>query len=227
MKTNLLQSIINNAAGLGLFAVLTAGIIGVVQVATSTRIEQNIERAAARALNDIIPASEYDNDMLLDSLSLAEQFDVSLLGPIDSDAKVHFARNQQEITGIILPAVSAIGYSGDIKMLVGIEPNGEVIGVRVVEHRETPGLGDKIELKKSDWILSFDRRSLDNTAEARWTVKKEDGDFDQFTGATITPKAVISAVQQSLAFFAKYQTQLLSVPASASLNLTSLNGVDQ
>jgi electron transport complex protein RnfG len=102
---------------------------------------------------------------------------------------------------MILPAVAPDGYSGEIRLLVGIDLDGRILGVRVTNHRETPGLGDRIETRKSDWVHSFDGRSLGNPPAEQWNVKKNGGVFDQFTGATITPRAVVKAVQHSLAYF--------------------------
>ena len=101
---------------------------------------------------------------------------------------------------MILPATARDGYSGDIRALVGIRNDGSVAGVRVVAHRETPGLGDKVDLRKSDWIRSFDNRSLADPVLSGWNVEKDGGVFDQFTGATVTPRAVILATRRALEY---------------------------
>ena len=103
------------------------------------------------------------------------------------------------------------GYSGAIKSLIGIDKSGNILGVRVIAHAETPGLGDKIELAKSDWILKFNHHSLSDLTAQQWKVKKDGGTFDQFSGATITPRAVVGSVYQGLAFFKQHQTQLLAL----------------
>lgn len=100
-----------------------------------------------------------------------------------------------------MPVVAPDGYSGNINLLVGIDMSGAILGVRVTSHRETPGLGDQIELKKSDWIKSFNGRTLGSPPHSEWNVKKNGGEFDQFTGATITPRAVVKAVQKALIYF--------------------------
>jgi electron transport complex protein RnfG len=111
---------------------------------------------------------------------------------------------------LILPVVAPEGYSGPIRLIVGIDVNGDIRGVRVIEHKETPGLGDKISLKKSDWVLGFDGKSLSNTTEEGWRVKKDGGDFDQLTGATITPRAIVKAVHLALQYYSHQQADLLS-----------------
>ena len=103
--------------------------------------------------------------------------------------------------GVILPTTAPDGYSGDIRLLVGIQANGAITGVRVLEHRETPGLGDKIDARVSDWILGFDGKSLSTPLPPQWQVVKDGGEFDQLVGATVTPRAVVNAVRRALQFF--------------------------
>ena len=206
----LLLSIRNNAIGLGLFALVTAGAIAVAQVGTKERIENNIRQAEARALNEIVPSSDYDNDLLNDTLTINGDFNQQLLGPMADDAKIHLARHQGVVHTAIIPVVAPDGYTTHISMIVGVKADGTLAGVRVIEHKETPGLGDKVDIKKSDWVLSFTGKSLFNPEESRWNVKKDGGDFDQFTGATITPRAVVRAVKRALNFFDQHKAQILN-----------------
>jgi len=101
------------------------------------------------------------------------------------------------------------GYSGEIRLLLGIDENGKLLGVRVLKHTETPGLGDKIEVNRSDWITRFNGLSLGNPPEAQWAVKKDGGPFDQFAGATITPRAVVNGIRDGLRLFAAHRKTLL------------------
>lgn len=206
----LLASIRRNALGLGLFALVTAGAIAVAQVTTAERIEHNIRMAQARALNELVPVGTYDNDLLEDTLPVDKRFNQQLLGPLSEKDRIYLARQQGVVTTVILPVVAPDGYTTEIRLLVGIHADGTLAGVRVTEHRETPGLGDNIELKKSDWVLAFTGKSLQNPGEERWAVKKDGGDFDQFTGATITPRAVVKAVKLAQKFFAQHKDQLLA-----------------
>lgn len=206
----LLTSIRKNAIGLGLFALVTAGAIAVTQVTTAERIQENRRHAQARALNEILPSSRYDNDLLSDTLRIDSRFNQQLLGPLPEDAFVHLAKKDGKTVALILPVIAPDGYTTAIQLLVGIYSDGSVAGVRVVDHRETPGLGDKIDIKKSDWIKSFADKSLVSPSTDQWKVKKDGGAFDQFTGATITPRAVVKAVKHALTFFDMHKNILLN-----------------
>lgn len=197
-----------NAIGLGLFAIITAGVIAVTQVMTAERITEQARKAEAAALFEIIPEQRHDNDLLSDTVELVPDSRLGALSRAEPGNAWIARRNGQPI-GVILPVVAPDGYSGDIRLLVGIDRKGELLGVRVTGHRETPGLGDKVELKKSNWILSFNGRALNNPEPDRWAVAKNGGAFDQFTGATITPRAVVKAVKQALIYFDDHQRELL------------------
>ena len=114
---------------------------------------------------------------------------------------------------VLMIVTASGGYNGDIRLLIGIDTDGRVLGVRVISHRETPGLGDPIELEKSDWILGFNQKSLRQPEPPGWAVKKDGGQFDQFTGATISPRAVVKAVHNTLKYFAENQQSLFELPA--------------
>tara|TARA_R110002074_G_scaffold374746_1_gene551114 strand:- start:1993 stop:2694 length:702 start_codon:yes stop_codon:yes gene_type:complete len=195
------QSIRRSAIGLGLFAVITGGTIAVTQALTEERIAEQAARAEAKALFEIIPESAHNNDILRDTLILPASDRLATGGPLT----VWVARQDGRPVGMIMPAIAPDGYSGNIKLLVGIDLEGTVLGVRVIGHKETPGLGDRIEIRKSDWVKDFEGRSLGNPPPREWNVKKNGGVFDQFTGATITPRAVVKAVQKSLIYFRQNQ----------------------
>jgi|AntRauTorcE11897_2_1112592.scaffolds.fasta_scaffold11889_2 electron transport complex protein RnfG len=207
------QSIRKNAVGLGLFAIITGGTIALTQALTQDRIEQQIARAEAAALFEIIPENRHDNELLRDTVTLPVSNTLNRGEPLTA----WVARRGSRPVGLILPVTATDGYSGDIRLLVGLNLKGELLGVRVTSHRETPGLGDKIETKKSDWIYSFDGRSLDNPEPEQWAVKKNGGAFDQFTGATITPRAVVSTVRDTLVYYREHRQSIrdiLKQPAS-------------
>ncbi|WP_417501966.1 electron transport complex subunit RsxG [Marinobacter sp.] len=195
------QSIRRSAIGLGIFAVITGGTIAFTQALTNERIKEQAARAEAKALFEIIPESDHNNDLLRDTLILPASDRLAT----DEPVTVWVARQDGEPVGMIMPATAPDGYSGTIKLLVGFDLEGTVLGVRVIEHKETPGLGDRIETRKSDWVKGFEGRSLGNPAPREWNVKKNGGVFDQFTGATITPRAVVKAVQKSLMYFRQNQ----------------------
>ena len=206
------KSIGFNSVVLAIFALVTALILATTNELTYERIAQSEREAAQRALLEIIPLERHDNDMLMDVQPVPEQYWATL--GLKNGGNIHIARDQVQPVAAIIPAVTPDGYSGAIAMIIGINFNGSIAGVRVVEHRETPGLGDKVDLKKSDWILSFNGKSLVNPQADDWKVKKEGGEFDQFTGATITPRAVVKQVLKTLQYFNDDRGRLLEIAAA-------------
>ncbi len=202
------SSITRNSVMLGLFAVLTTNIIAGTYLGTRERIAESQRKAAEKALLEIVPAERHNNSMLDDTHAVnADTQGLSLAG----DKQIFVARQDGEIVAVILPVVAPDGYSGSIELIVGINRDGSIAGVRTLTHRETPGLGDKVDLKKSDWILAFNGKSLQNPKPEKWAVKKDKGDFDQFTGATITPRAVTAAVKRALQYYAAHRSELLEL----------------
>ena len=199
------RSMLKNALVLGLFAIVTVGLVAVLQQLTAGRIAKAEREAQVRALSEILPSSSYDNHLLDNSIQLHDP----LLGS-KSPQTAYIALKNGKPSAVILRATAPDGYSGAIHLLIGIQADGRLAGVRVLGHRETPGLGDKIELAKSAWVRSFDGKSLSNPSEDGWAVKKDRGEFDQFAGATITPRAVVKAVHKALQFFDANQQQLFT-----------------
>lgn len=204
----LYSSITKNGLLLFGFAVVTASLLAATYQGTKDVIAEAERRAAEKALLEIIPLSRIDNDLLLDTVPVPES-DLESLG-LNSKEKIHIARKNDEIIAVIVPAVAPDGYSGSIKMIVGVNVDGSIAGVRVLTHGETPGLGDKIDLKKSDWITTFQGKSLQQPPSESWKVKKDGGSFDQFTGATITPRAVVNQVRKVLEFTGANKARLFS-----------------
>ena len=182
---------------LALFAAITSVAIGWTYLGTKAQIDLEVRRAEARQLLEIFPPDTHDNDIVDDVFEVAAE--TALLG-IRETRQGYRVRQGNKVIGVILPATARDGYSGDIRALIGVRLDGSVAGVRVVAHRETPGLGDKVDLRKSDWILDFNERSLTNPVLSGWNVEKEGGVFDQFTGATVTPRAVILATRRALEY---------------------------
>ena len=192
------KSIQKNSLLLLAFALVTAGLLAATNEATKEKIAEAERRAAEKALLEIVPAERIDNDLLLDTINVPESAWQQL--GLKNGGEIHLARKNNEVIAIITNAIAAEGYSGDIKMLTGVNRDGSVAGVRVISHTETPGLGDKIDVKKSDWIRLFAGLSLQKPQIDNWKVKKDGGEFDQFTGATITPRAVVNQVKNVLLF---------------------------
>lgn len=194
---DMFPAIRSSTLGITIFAVVTAGLIAITQVSTKDRILANQREAQAKALYEIVPRANIDNELLDDTISFVAP---ELLGH-DQPAVAYRARLNGEVKTVIMPVVAPDGYSGSIHLIVGIHQNGTVAGVRVLAHKETPGLGDKVDLKKSSWILSFEGETHDGANDDSWGVQKDGGRFDQFTGATITPRAVVSATGRALTYF--------------------------
>ena len=201
----LTQAILRNALGLAIFAVITAGLIAATQILTAERIEEQRRASEAAALKEVVPAELHDNELLDDPFPMprSERLRTS------AGDMAWRARKGEDVTAVVLPATAPDGYSGDIDLIMGIARDGTLLGVRVIQHQETPGLGDLIELRKSDWILDFEGRSLDNPEPEGWQVKPDGGEFDAFSGATITPRAVVRAVYRGLDFFQEHRAELL------------------
>ena len=207
------QSITRNSVLLALFAVCTTVLISGTYLLTRDRIALEKRHAEERALLEIVPRDRHDNSML---------DDVIPVGPaaaglkLAEDKRIYLARQNGEVVTAIIPVTAPDGYTGAIDLVVGVNRDGSIAGVRVLSHRETPGLGDKIDLKKTEWILGFDGRSLGNPEPARWAVRKDKGDFDQFTGATITPRAVVAATLRGLQYADANRQRLFEGAAEAA-----------
>ncbi len=187
-----------------LFAVVGTSFVAVTEYNTRQAIAENERRVLLRNLHALLPADKLDNDIVNDSIAIAAS---SLLGT-DNKSLVYRARLRGEPVAVVFNSIAPNGYSGKIHLLVGVYFDGSIAGVRVIKHAETPGLGDAIEIQKSPWIRDFDAKSLDNLTRLRWTVKPDGGVFDQFTGATITPRAVVQAVKSTLLYYEKNADRL-------------------
>ena len=186
-------------------AIFAFGLIAVVHEATRDAIAASKRARLLAKFDEVLAGERYDNDLLSDRIDAR---DGDLLGTLEP-VPVYRARRHGATIAIVIAPVAPQGYSGPIRLLVGIRQDGRLLGVRVSEHRETPGLGDAIEVRKSNWILAFTGRSLQDPSSERWAVRKDGGDFDQFTGATITPRAVVGAVTNALVYFQRHRDELL------------------
>ena len=201
------QSITRNSILLAVFAVCTTLLIAGTNLLTRDRIALEQRKAEEKALLEIVPQSRHDNSMLDDTIPVGPS--ASGLG-LKRDKQIYLAKNGEDVVAAIIPLTAADGYSGDIDLIVGVNANGSIAGVRVLAHKETPGLGDKVDLKKSDWILGFNGKSLTAPDVSGWAVKKDKGEFDQFTGATITPRAVVGATLRALQYAQTEQGRLFT-----------------
>ncbi len=201
-----------SVAGLAALALVAAASLTLAWRSTADDIAINERNFRLRALNEIVPPARYDNDLFDDTTTA---LDPELLGT-GEPVTVYRARRDGQPVAVIFRVVAPRGYSGAIELLVGINFDGSVAGVRVSEHRETAGLGDQIEGGESDWIFGFTGRSLANPPEPGWAVQKDGGVFDQFTGATITPRAVVKAVRNALLYFSANRDELFAQDSPAA-----------
>ncbi|MGB5438722.1 MAG: electron transport complex subunit RsxG [Gammaproteobacteria bacterium] len=189
-----------------LFAVIGTALVSLTFENTRDRIAANERATLLRKLHRLVPPARHDNILLDDVIEVRDQ---KLLGTADP-VMVYRARKNGKAVALVIAPVAPDGYSGSIKLLVGINTDGTLSGVRAVAHRETPGLGDAIDEQRSDWILGFTGRSLEQPPVDRWKVRKDGGDFDQLTGATITPRAVVQAVRNTLLYYRLHRETLLA-----------------
>jgi electron transport complex protein RnfG len=189
------------AALLGGFATLAAAFLAIGDVSTRATITQRLADDVRASLSQVIPDKLHDNNLLQDPITLQHDGQPVL---------VYRALQKGKVTAVAYP-ISGRGYSGEISLMLGVSAKADILGVRVLSHTETPGLGDKIEEKKDDWIFSFNGLSYEESQNPQWGVKKDGGRFDQFSGATITPRAVVKAVKLGMQFFHAHQEQLLAV----------------
>jgi electron transport complex protein RnfG len=188
------------------FALIASVLLGVTNCSTEGTIQRRLDEDLKKSLEEVVPSALYDNDMLQDTLTIPSgEYNLGA-----NETTVYIAKKSGNISAVCFKFTAPDGYSGAINMIMGIDRDGNILGVRVLSHKETPGLGDKIEVAKSDWILNFVGRSLDNLAPAKWAVKKDGGEFDQFAGATITPRKSVQAIYRGLQLFKAHQDQLIN-----------------
>ncbi len=188
------------------FALVFTALLAYVFKITKAPIEKSEAEARMALFSQIVPPNLHDNDMLKDAITLAPS---DLLGNTQATI-ANRARINNAPSAIILEAIAHDGYSGDIKLLIAIQYDGSIAGVRVLTHKETPGLGDYIDILKGNWIKLFDGESLSKTSDPQWKVKKDGGQFDYMAGATITPRAVVKAVHKTLKYYEANKQLLFS-----------------
>ncbi len=205
---------IKNGFLLALFALICTGLVAAVNQQTVDKIKQQEQQELMRVLHQLIPDEMHDNELTAQCTLL---LDKDALGT-DSPMPAYIATRAGKPVAIAIEAIAPDGYNGNIKLIVGISTKGEVLGVRTLAHQETPGLGDKIDLRKSNWVSQFVGKVLGSADDKQWLVKKDGGDFDQFTGATITPRAYVKAVKNAVGYFNNNQAQIFSLPLNCEAN---------
>ena len=211
------------ALNLLFFAVVATLVLSSTYLLTKSNIDKNVEKEKLKLISEIVSPSLYDNNIVQDTVTVPPD---ELLGT-DETSIAYRARLKGDPSAVVLQPVAPDGYSGKIFLIVAIRNNGEVSGVRVVAHHETPGLGDYIERTKSEWITGFDGQSLAKRRDEDWKVKKDGGQFDYMAGATISPRAVIKAVHHAVQYFAQHRDELLKQNPLSSPDKVRTGGVKE
>ena len=196
----MLSSISRNGALLGAFAIICTSAVATVNIMTKPIVAEQQQKALLKTVDQLIQKDSYDNDLFASCFTVEND---KLLGK-SRQQKVFLAKRQGKDVALMIEASTFRGYSSEIKLAIAILKDGTLAGVRILDHAETPGLGDKIQTNKSDWIFSFTGKSYQAQNKQAWDVKKNGGDFDAFTGATITPRAVTFAVRDALIYFSMH-----------------------
>ncbi len=203
--TPAIRETLSTALTLLVFSVVGAGLLSGAFTLTRPAIEASELAEKLALISQTLPPGSFDNDLVGEARPLPVD---ALLG-LKRPGLAYVARKAGKATAVVLEAAAPDGYAGEIRLLVGIHADGRIAGVRVTAHRETPGLGDYIEIAKNRWITQFDGHSLADTPAEQWKVRKDGGRFDSMAGATITPRAVVKATHKALQYFAAHRGELL------------------
>lgn len=213
-KNSMPETIIKHASKTSLtliaFAFVGTAMLAYIFNITKAPIEASEKEARLALFKQILPENTYNNDLLKQTLRIAPS---PLLGNAQ-ETIANVATHNHHPVGVILEAIAHDGYSGDIKLLIAIRYDGSISGVRVLAHKETPGLGDYIDVAHGDWINLFNEESIQKTPDAQWLVRKDGGKFDYMVGATITPRAIVKAVHKALQYFDENKATLFATPTA-------------
>ncbi|QUJ69037.1 electron transport complex subunit RsxG [Photobacterium sp. GJ3] len=206
----MLKNMQKNGGILALSALLATALVALTHQVTASRIQEQEQKQLLQVLNQVIPKDNHDNELYKHCTLIQDQEHLGTSEPMPA----YLATQADQPSGVAIEAIAPDGYNGAIKIIVGLDMTGTVTGVRVLAHQETPGLGDKIDTRITRWIDSFTGRKLNGEKDPRWAVRKDGGDFDQFTGATITPRAVVNAVKRVSLYFDAHGESLFTQPAN-------------
>ncbi len=212
--TPAIRETVSTALTLLVFSVIGASLLSAAYTLTRPTIERSEQAEKLARLSQTLPPGSFDNDLIHDARVLPANPQLGL----KRAGRAYVARKQGVANALVLEAVAPDGYSGEIRLLIGIHADGRLAGVRVTAHNETPGLGDYIDIARSAWIKQFTGKSLADPVDAAWRVRKDGGAFDYLAGATVTPRAVIKAVNKALHFFEQNKAELLA-PVQQDSNL--------
>jgi Na+-translocating ferredoxin:NAD+ oxidoreductase subunit G len=200
---------VKSALTLAILAAVLTALTALIAGVTRDRIASNEQAWIRQRLDALVAPATHDNDLLQDSIAVTGP---ELLGTAQP-VRIYRARRDGAPVAAVIRPIAPDGYRGPIELLVAIAPDGRLIGVQVIRHDETPGLGDAFESRDVHWLERFRGRSLTDPAPQRWTVRRDGGDFDAFTGATITPRAIIKAVRNALEYYRRNSQRIFDLPA--------------
>ena len=220
MRRSIAKASFITALNLLVFALIGTALLAITYELTHEPIARSEEQEKLKLVTQIAPAETYDNDIIKDSAQLPAD---PLLGNDDTSI-AYLGRLKDQPSIAVMQVIAPDGYSGKISLIISIHSDGKVGGVRVISHKETPGLGDYIEIARSKWITVFDGKSLDDPKDADWKVKKDGGSFDYMAGATITPRAVVKAVHKALQYFAQHREEMFKQMPPANVPAVKSEG---
>ena len=218
MTKSIQHNMTKNGLVLAIFAIITTGLIALTYFGTKDQIALQQQQKLLGILNAVIDENSYDNSIQLDCALVTS---VEMLGS-DEPQHIYRATKQGQAIAAAIETTAPDGYSGKIQLVVGVSSSkvdsATVTGVRILDHKETPGLGDKIDLRINNWVLDFDNQIYTAEVASNWAVKKDGGQFDQFTGATITPRAVVNAVKLSVEYYLANKSAIFSATNGCALD---------
>ena len=207
----MIKQMITASLLLTLYSIIGTGLVAYTSDATKAQIAANEKGVLVNGIGEVLSADRYDNDITSDKITLTDPANLGTPSPVT----IYRARKGDTPVAAVITTEAPEGYSGAIKLLISVNADGTLGGVRVISHAETPGLGDKVETSKSDWILGFAGKSLNDPKPDSWGVKKDGGVFDQFSGATITPRAIVKSIKTTLIYFKDNSDNIFSQPSDA------------
>ncbi len=211
------KSIRKNAFILALFAMASTALVSIVHQLTKDRIASEVERVMNQRLNKLVASDKYNNSPTSDCILVTNHSRINQV----SINKIHRMRKNKHPIALVFSSTAHDGYSGDINLLIALSNQDKLLGVEIINHRETPGLGDKIDSNKSNWLTQFNNVRLTSISEKSWRVKKDGGDFDALTGATVTPRATINAIFQTALYFKNNKDVLYDKEANCEVNINN------
>lgn len=210
----MLKTMKKSSLVLVLFAIASTALVTITFALTKDQIAYQQQQQLLSTLNQVVPKAQHDNELYKACILVKNQ---EALGS-EQPMPIYLASLNGKHSGAAIEAIAPDGYSGEIKIIVGVDSEAMVTGVRVLSHQETPGLGDKIDIRITRWVDAFLGKTVDNLEDKSWAVQKDGGQFDQFTGATITPRAVVKAVKRAVWFYKTHQDELQTLPLNCEAN---------